>query len=193
MLLMALMALTVWLLVCIAPVLSYTDPAEVGKLLALRAEYTKFERGVAGYLSSWTCPPGKPCDPCGSRNGLDESWGHDGGGWEHIACRTYDLTPAELGGKPVHNAGVVTNIHITDLTTEGTLESLGAVLCPFNHLRELDLDGGHLSGSLPPYLATCFPHLHELDLSFNQLTGTIPTWIANGTLYESSVSYPSRD
>jgi len=79
---------------------------------------------------------------------------------EHIACRTYDLTPSELG--------VVTNIHITDLKTEGSLESLGRVLCPFVHLRELDLDGGHLSGSLPRFLETCFPHLKELDLSFNQ-------------------------
>jgi hypothetical protein len=31
--------------------------------------------------------------------------------------------------------GLVTNIHITDLAIEGTLESLATVLCPFTHLR----------------------------------------------------------
>lgn len=57
------------------------------------------------------------------------------------------------------------------------MASLGPALCPFSHLREIDLDGGRLTGSLPHWLADCFPHLRELDLSFNQLTGTIPSWV----------------
>jgi len=46
--------------------------------------------------------------------------------------------------------GLVTNIHLSDLAIEGTLESMKDVLCPFVHLRELDLDGGRLRGKGPP-------------------------------------------
>ena len=35
----------------------------------------------------------------------------------------------------------------------GDLDSLQDVLCPFNHLRELDLDGSHLTGALPRCVA----------------------------------------
>jgi hypothetical protein len=108
-----------------------------------------------------------------------------GGGWEHIACRTYDLTTGETG--TLSTNGFVTNIHITDLKIEGTLESLGPALCPFNHLRELDLDGSHLTGALPHWLVDCYPHLRELDLSYGQLSGTIPQWVtqlARGNLWQ---------
>ena len=54
---------------------------------------------------------------------------------------------------------------------------MGAVLCPFVHLRELDLDGAAFMGSVPGWLSSCFPKLKELDLSFNQLTGSLPQWI----------------
>jgi hypothetical protein len=65
------------------------------------------------------------------RSGTDDAWGKDGGGWEHIACRTYDMNGAtEFAGvwrsdMSVSRMGVVTNIHITDLKIPGTLESLG--------------------------------------------------------------------
>jgi hypothetical protein len=35
----------------------------------------------------------------------------------------------------------------TDAHIQGTLESLGRALCPFTHLRELDLDGSYLTGT----------------------------------------------
>lgn len=93
--------------------------------------------------------------------------------------------------------GVVTTIHITDEKIPGPLETLGkgalchrltltqiiisrrpsSVLCPFVHLRELDLDGSALTGTIPRWIADCFPHLHELDLSFGQLSGSIPDWV----------------
>jgi len=51
----------------------YTDPGELQKLLALRTELMKPEHGVAGYLSSWTCPTdGRPCNPCGINSGADD-------------------------------------------------------------------------------------------------------------------------
>ena len=65
-----------------------------------------------------------------------------GGGWEHIACRTYDMTPSEFpglwhDGMNISRMGVVTTIHLCDLGIEGTLESMRAALCPFSHLREV--------------------------------------------------------
>lgn len=68
--------------------------------------------------------------------------------------------------------GDVTDIHITDYRIEGAVPV--AELCPLVHLRQIDLDGGHLTGSIPTGFADCFPNLLELDLSYNQLTGTIP-------------------
>jgi hypothetical protein len=41
---------------------------------------------------------------------------------------------------------LVTNIHLSDLSIKGTLQSMGGVLCPFKHLRELDLDGSQFTG-----------------------------------------------
>lgn len=53
-----------------------------------------------------------------------------------------EFPPGTLtAGTNLSRAGVVTNIHLTDLGIEGTLESLKAGLCPFTHLQELDLDG----------------------------------------------------
>ena len=72
----------------------------------------------------------------------------------------------------------MTTIHLTDLGIEGTLESLKSALCPLSHLRELDLDGSHLTGPLPVWIADCFPYLKELDLSYGRLSGTIPSWVS---------------
>lgn len=102
----------------------------VERLWALRAEL--LSRGLGSQLGSWTCPYGlRACNPCGVRSGTDDAWGKDGGGWEHVACRTYDMDGAsEFAGMwrsdmSVSRMGVVTNIHITDLKIPGTLESLG--------------------------------------------------------------------
>jgi hypothetical protein len=158
-------------------------------------------RGLGYLLGSWTCPSSNPaeCDPCGKNSGADDSWGflNGGGGWEHIACRTYDLTPAEFpglwhDGMSINRTGVVTTIHLTDLGIEGTLASLGPAFCPLVHLRELDLDGSHLTGELPRWIADCFPHLKELDLSYSRLDGTLPEWvgqIGSGQLQQFKIEH----
>lgn len=75
--------------------------------------------------------------------------------------------------------GVVTNIHITDLLVEGPVPL--KELCPFTSLREFDLDGGKLTGSIPVGFDACFPELKEIDLSYNSLSGTVPPEIARST------------
>ena len=62
--------------------------------------------------------------------------------------------------------GVVTNIHITDLRLTGPVPQQA---CLFKNLKELDLDGGNLIGTIPEFLSTCLPDLNELDLSYNQV------------------------
>ena len=65
-------------------------------------------------------------------SGDDGSWGYLAGssqytdGWQHIACRTYDMSKGEFGpdrrdNVNLSNAGVVTTIHLTDLGIEGEL------------------------------------------------------------------------
>ena len=66
----------------------------------------------------------------------------------------------KLGGD-----GYITNVHITDEKLEGTLPQ---AMCGFRWLKEFDLDGGSMTGTIPQWLATCFPELNELDLSYNQ-------------------------
>ena len=61
--------------------------------------------------------------------------------------------------------GIVTNLHVTDLRLEGPIPQQ---TCLFPQLRELDLDGGDLTGSIPEFLTTCFPMINEIDLSYNQ-------------------------
>lgn len=42
-------------------------------------------------------------------------------------------------------------------------------MCNFKFLKEFDLDGGDLTGTIPRFLTTCFPELNELDLSYNEV------------------------
>lgn len=74
----------------------------------------------------------------------------------------------ELPGKDGDGTvdGYVTNIHVSDMRVDGPIPR---ELCLFEHLRELDLDGGRLSGPLPEFLSTCFPNLAEMDLSYNRV------------------------
>lgn len=57
----------------------------------------------------------------------------------------------ELGGD-----GYITNLHITDLHIEGPVPEQ---TCIFKYLKELDLDGGNLTGSIPEFLSHCFPEV----------------------------------
>ena len=63
--------------------------------------------------------------------------------------------------------GFVSNIHICDTLIDGPVPR---ELCAFSKLRELDLDGGHLTGPIPEWLVDCFQGLAELDLSYNRVS-----------------------
>lgn len=118
-------------------------------------------------LASWTCPTDpsnsdSECDPCGR-----QAWGN----WDHMACRGPWVTYTKEG---LPGNGLVNHFHITDYDVEGPVPLLE--LCGFHSLREFDLDGGALTGSIPSgsAFASCFPNLTEIDLSYNQLSGEIP-------------------
>jgi len=55
---------------------------------------------------------------------------------------------------------------VTDLHIEGPVPQQ---TCIFPQLRELDLDGGSMTGTIPEFLTTCFPVINEIDLSYNQV------------------------
>lgn len=96
-----------------------------GRLMA----WVSDRRNLGYLLGSWRCPNDNDpttCNPCGKNSGKDDSWGslNGGGGWEHIACRTYDMTPKEFpnwnrGRDNINRTGVVTTIHLTDLKIPG--------------------------------------------------------------------------
>ena len=62
--------------------------------------------------------------------------------------------------------GILTNLHVTDLNIEGPVPNQ---TCMFGQLRELDLDGGAMTGTIPFFLTQCFPYVNEIDLSYNQV------------------------
>ena len=160
-----------------------TFPTETRKLLTLRDELVS--RGLGYLLDNWRCDDEARCDPCGPTAGAPDSWG----AWHYIACRVLpERERAAEASRPENAVAArgegdtgsettyfaVTNVHLSDLNIEGTFESLLRSLCPFSHLRELDLDGGRLVGAIPEWLGECFPRLQELDLSHNRLVGGIP-------------------
>lgn len=55
---------------------------------------------------------------------------------------------------------------MTDLNIEGPVPNQ---TCMFGQLRELDLDGGAMTGTIPFFLTQCFPFVNEIDLSYNQV------------------------
>ena len=153
-----------------------TLPSEVDKLLALKVELEA--RGLSYLLDTWRCPEVGTCDPCGASAGANDNWG----AWHYVACRVvpdreYRAAVRAAGvteSRGSRRYGLVTNVHLSDLAIEGTLDSMRDVLCPFTHLRELDIDGGRLKGPVPRWIGECFPRLLELDLSHNELSGSVP-------------------
>ena len=55
--------------------------------------------------------------------------------------------------------GYITNLHVTDLNVEGPVP---VQTCAFRWLKELDLDGGNMTGTIPEFLTTCFPRSMRL-------------------------------
>ena len=175
-------ALVAVALALLPPARALTFPSETRKLLALRDELSS--RGLGYLLDTWRCDDEARCDPCGPTAGAPDSWG----AWHYVACRVLPERERAAEASRPENAVAsegegdaakttyfaVTNVHLSDLNIEGTFESLLRGLCPFSHLRELDLDGGRLVGSMPEWLGECFPELQELDLSHNRLEGAIP-------------------
>ena len=162
---------------------AYTHPEEMEKLLLLRqALRNRLTDGWDYAISTWTCPgepghqgpPGEmvvqwdgqirqECDPCGSD---PSKWGN----WGEIACF------GGYGAPP----GRVTTVHVTDLVmgiSGGVQTEVPPEFCLLSELREFDLDGNDLVGTIPNWIPACFPHLDELDLSYNKLTGPIPSWM----------------
>ena len=79
-----------------------------------------------------------------------------------VCHATYPADHDILGGD-----GYITNLHVTDLNIEGPVPEQ---TCAFKWLKELDLDGGNLTGTIPQFLSTCFPIVNEIDLSYNHVS-----------------------
>lgn len=122
------------------------------------------------------------CNPCGN-----EAWGY----WKHVGCRGGPIpeTPWKFS---TPGDGWVTDFHITDYKVTGSVPL--EYMCPFEHLRQFDMDGGWMTGSIPAEFAQCFPDLLELDLSFNNLTGVLPSEIGDlSKLHEFKIESQARD
>ncbi|KAI8466186.1 MAG: hypothetical protein J3K34DRAFT_434556 [Monoraphidium minutum] len=160
-----------------------TTPDQFERLVAFRDATTAKTTNWRDALASWRCPtaPGNSdgeCDPCGRR---------PVGNWLHMHCRGNSTGWGESGDGTV--TGLVTNIHITDVNLDGPVPR---ELCLFEHLREFDIDGGHITGPIPTWIRDCFPRLEELDLSYNRLTGTLPPELAQlPLLSEIKIEYNS--
>lgn len=74
--------------------------------------------------------------------------------------------------------GILTNLHVTDLNIQSPVPNQ---TCMFGQLRELDLDGGDMTGTIPFFLTQCFPFVNEIDLSYNQMAGTLPAFMSTIT------------
>jgi Leucine-rich repeat (LRR) protein len=86
---------------------------------------------------------------------------------------------------------VANAVHISDQKVNGSIPSQ---LRWFPQLREIDFDGGSLSGPLPEWLGTTFPDLAELDISYNEISGTIPSWLSKmSNLVEFELNYNRCD
>ena len=83
------------------------------------------------------------------------------------------------------NSGVVEEM---DLSDNGLVGELPAMLGNLNHLRNLDLSSNQLTGSIPSAWRDGFEVLRLLDLSENQLSGSIPAGLGNHHLARLNLS-----
>ena len=166
----------------------FTRPEELTNLIlfrdAMRARGLYWQEAT----ENWNCGNESDpyqlaaCNPCGN-----EAWGY----WKHVGCRG-DAIPETPWIFRVPGDGHVTDFHITDykVTGEVPLE----YMCPFEHLRQFDMDGGWMTGQIPSEFHQCFPDLLELDLSFNNLTGVLPMEIGLlSKLQEFKIEAQSKD
>lgn len=103
------------------------------------------------------------------------------------STHTHEMRIGLVGKDGAPSAGILTNMHISDQRIVGTIPP---ELCLFEALRELDLDGGDLTGAIPDWIPRCFPDLSELDLSFNELAGAFPSWVPDiASLQEVEFGY----
>lgn len=170
--------LSVCVLTC---VIGITQPDQLQKLQLFKQMMVTRSKNWEMALEEWVCPTNpadsdSTCDPC-SRDFT--------GNWKHMHCRG----PTNGSGESSQGIydGFVTNIHITDVKLDGPVPR---ELCMFSHIRELDLDGGHLTGPFPEWIVECLPQLAEFDMSYNRLSGTLPKSIATvRNLQEIKVEY----
>ncbi|GBF87969.1 hypothetical protein Rsub_00681 [Raphidocelis subcapitata] len=161
-------ALLTALVALLAPAAALTTPEQFEAVSAFRDSLAPRSANWRDALATWRCPTDPansdgPCDPCGRKSD---------GNWEHMHCRGKSTGWGESGDGTID--GNVTNVHITDVNIDGPIPRRDWQLCILPNLREFDLDGGHLTGTIPTWIADCFPKIEELDLSYNRLTGTLP-------------------
>ncbi len=119
-------------------------PPLAGRLLVeFRDVLSKRSSNWKNAFETWTCPTNAsnsdaPCDPCGR---------YYIGNWDHFYCRGPSNGTGESGVGEYD--GFVSNIHICDTHIDGPVPR---ELCAFHRLRELDLDGGQLTGPIPEWL-----------------------------------------
>ena len=82
----------------------------------------------------------------------------------YVSCLLTPGSTADDATEPGN--GILTNLHVTDLNIERPVPNQ---TCMFGQLRELDLDGGAMTGTIPFFLTQCFPYVNEIDLSYNQV------------------------
>jgi hypothetical protein len=166
----------------------FTRPEELANLILFRDAMRARSLYWREATENWNCGNESDpyqlaaCNPCGN-----EAWGY----WKHVGCRGDPIpeTPWEFR---IPGNGYVTDFHITDykVTGEVPLE----YMCPFEHLRQFDMDGGWMTGQIPSEFYQCFPDLLEIDLSFNNLTGVLPREIGKLTkLHEFKIEAQSKD
>ena len=110
----------------------------------------------------------------------------DGPNWTNNYNWLSDELPGTWRGVTTdEKLGVVEEI---DLSDNGLVGELPAILGDLNQLRNLDLSDNQLTGPIPTEWGEGFEVLRLLDLSENQLSGSVPAGLGNHHLARLSLS-----